>query len=99
MNIVDYIPFGYENAISRKRLSIVTGLNDRVVRQLIETARRDTIIISNDDGSGYWRFPENPTQTEINLLHKFVKQQESRAKSIFFALRPARKAIKEGGRT
>lgn len=97
MNIIDYIPKGHANAISRKNLCIVTGLQDRVVRRLIEEARRHTIIIANDDGSGYWRFPDEPTEEEVALLHKFVHQQESRAKSIFYALYPARKAIKEGG--
>jgi len=96
MNIIDYIPEGYANAISRKNLSAVTGLNDRIVRRLIEEARRDTIIIANDDGSGYWRFPDNPTEHEKRCLRKFVKQQESRAKSIFYALYPARMKMKEG---
>lgn len=96
MNIVDYIPTGYENAISRKDLCKKTGLNDRVARNLIEEARRTTIIISNNDGSGYWLYPKEPTEHEKLLLHRFVKQQESRAKSIFYALRPARIMMKEG---
>lgn len=95
MNIIDFIPEGYEHAISRKDLCKITGLNDRVVRDLIEAARRTTIIISNNDGSGYWLYPENPTQKEKDLLKRYVKQQESRAKSIFYALKPARKVIKE----
>lgn len=94
MNIIEYIPEGYKNAISRKNLCIATGLNDRMIRKLIEEARRETIIISNDDGSGYWIFPENPTEIEMNLLKKYVKQQESRAKSIFYALYPARQMMK-----
>lgn len=96
MNIVEYIPKGYENAISRKNLCIATGLKDRVVRNLIEEARRETIIISNTDGSGYWRYPDKPTEKEKHLLNRYVKQQESRAKSIFFVLRPARLQIKGG---
>lgn len=95
MNITDFIPYGYENAVSRKELCNVTGLNDRVVRDLIEAARRNTIIISNNDGSGYWLYPPNPTQKEKDLLKRYVKQQENRAKSIFYALKPARKVIKE----
>ncbi len=94
MNIIEYIPEGYKNAISRKNLCIATGLSDRVIRNLIEEARRETIIISNNDGSGYWIFPENPTETEKDLLKKYVKQQESRAKSIFYALYPARQRMK-----
>lgn len=96
MNIVEYIPEGFENAISRKELCRITGLNDRIVRKLIEDARRNTIIISNNDGSGYWLFPEDPTEEEQMLLRRYVKQQESRAKSIFYALYPARQRMKGG---
>ena len=94
MNIIDHIPKGYKNAISRKNLCALTNLNDRAVRELIEEARRNTIIISNNDGSGYWRYPNDPTETEKIMLQRYVKQQESRAKSIFYALRPARLAMK-----
>ena len=38
MNIAEYIPVGHENAISRKRLAMITGLSDRQIRQLIERA-------------------------------------------------------------
>lgn len=96
MNITNYIPTGYKNAISRKNLCAATGLSDRIVRGLIEEARRETIIISNNDGSGYWLYPEFPTEEEKELLRKFVKQQESRAKSIFYALYPARQMMKGG---
>lgn len=96
INIVDFIPEGTEKAISRKNLCTITGLSDRVVRNLIEEARRETIIISNTDGSGYWVYPEHPTEAEKKLLQKYVKQQESRAKSIFYALRPARLRTKGG---
>jgi hypothetical protein len=94
MNIVDYIPSGYSNAISRKDLCRITGLTDRVMRNMIEEARRETIIISNNDGSGYWLYPTDPTKEEKLMLEKYVKQQESRAKSIFYALRPARQKMK-----
>lgn len=96
INIVDFIPEGSEKAISRRDLCRITGLSDRVVRSLIEEARRETIIISNNDGSGYWLYPEHPTDKEKQLLNKYVKQQESRAKSIFYALRPARLRTKGG---
>lgn len=95
-SIIDYIPEGSEHAISRKNLCRITGLSDRLVRNLIEEARRETIIISNNDGSGYWLFPEHPTDKEKDLLNRYVKQQESRAKSIFYALRPARLRTKGG---
>lgn len=98
MKITDYIPEGSENAISRKALCNATGLTDRIVRGLIEEARRNTIIISNNDGSGYWIYPENPTEEEKEYLARYVKAQENRAKSIFYALYPARKLMKEGAK-
>lgn len=94
--ITDYIPQGCANAISRKSLCKITGLNDRAVRAMIEEARRETIIISNTDGTGYWVYPDNPTEHERELLEKYVRQQESRAKSIFYALYPARQMMKGG---
>ena len=96
MQIINYIPQGSANAISRKDLVEKTGFTDRKIRDLIEEARRETIIISNNDGSGYWLYPDNPTEREEELLARYVKQQESRAKSIFYALRPARQKMKEG---
>lgn len=39
MNILDYIPKGKENAVTREALCIYTGLDDRTVRKLIELAR------------------------------------------------------------
>lgn len=95
-DITKYIPAGFEHAISREKLCEITGLKDRVIRGLIEESRRFTIIISNNDGSGYWIYPDNPTDKEKELLNKYVKQQEHRAKSIFYALYPARHALKEG---
>jgi hypothetical protein len=39
-SIIDYIPEGKENAITRERLCAVTGLPDRKLREEIEQARR-----------------------------------------------------------
>ena len=39
MNISDYIPFGKDNAISRKKLEKVTGLSDRDIREEIAMAK------------------------------------------------------------
>lgn len=94
MEIINYIPEGYANAISRKELCRITGMKDRDMRAAIEIARRKTIIISSCNGSGYWLYPDDPTPEEKQMLQKYVKQQESRAKSIFYALKPARKMMK-----
>lgn len=93
MNIIDYIPYGKENAIRRSSLVMLTGMNDRAVRSAISKARRETPILNMQDGSGYYR----PTQNDVDELKHFVSQEESRAKSIFFSLKAARKAVKRLG--
>ena len=93
MNIIDLIPFGKENAIRRGTLVMLTGMNDRAVREAIAKARRDTPILNMQDGSGYYR----PTEDDVEELRHFVSQEERRAKSIFYALRSARNEVKRLG--
>ena len=90
-NILDYIPFGRENAISRQRLMQLTGLPDRENRELIQKARRDTPIINIQRGEGYFR----PLVEERDLVEKWLKQEESRAKSVFWSSRGAKKFLNE----
>ena len=60
MDIVDYIPFGRENAVTRAQLRSRTGIDDRAIRDMIATARRDTVILNMQDGKGYFRpLPED----------------------------------------
>lgn len=93
MNIVDYIPYGKENAIRRGSLVLITGMSDRSVREAISRARRNTPILNMQDGSGYYR----PTKDDVGELKHFVSQEESRAKAIFYSLRSARQAVKRLG--
>lgn len=93
MNIIDFIPYGKENAIRRGSLVKLTGMNDRAVRDAISRARRDTPILNMQDGSGYYR----PTKNEVDELKHFVSQEESRAKAIFYSLKSARQAVKRLG--
>lgn len=90
MNIIDYIPFGRENAVTRTQLRIVTGLTDRKIRDLIADARRDTVILNMQDGKGYFQ----PNPDEINLVQAFEKQEEARLKSIGWSLKSTRKMLK-----
>ena len=53
--VINHIPKGRKNAISRAMLQAATGLNDRANRQAIETARRNGImVVSNSGGKGYY---------------------------------------------
>ena len=65
MNIVDYIPVGKENSISRDSLGVCTGLPDRSIRRLIAKARTEGhAIVGNPDGGYYMA----ETEADINLL-------------------------------
>ena len=84
--IIDFIPYGKANAVSRYELIHFTGWNDRRVRKEISKAREEHIILSSENGSGYYR----PTADDYPELRKFIKREESRAKSVFASLKKAR---------
>lgn len=52
MDILDFIPTGSENAVTRVELCQRTGLDDRTVRDLIHNARRRIPILNMQDGKG-----------------------------------------------
>ncbi len=91
MDIVDYIPYGRKNAITRTRLRIVTGLNDRQIRRMIAEARENTIILNMQDGNGYYR----PLPEEIKYVKAHERQESARIKSQFKTLRVERKLLRE----
>lgn len=92
IKIVDYIPFGKENAISRQQLERVTGLSDRDVREAISLARRNTVILNLSNGKGYFQ----PIQGEDDdLVVKYFKQEDSRLKRIGWSLLATRRRVKE----
>ena len=93
-NILDYIPTGRENAITRADLAKRAGVSDRKVRDLIHCARRDTPILNMQDGRGYFK-PNMEDKEEVLLLKAFVSQEDARLKSIGWSLKSARKALKE----
>ena len=65
MNIVDYIPQGKENKISRESLTLCTGLPDRSVRRLISAARAEGHAIVGDPNGGYYMAE---TEADVSLL-------------------------------
>ena len=93
MSIIDFIPFGKDNAISRRALCQVTELPDRLMRREIEKARKDYTIL-NIDGSGYFR----PAEGETYLIERWLRQERSRERSVRDATRGAEKALLGGSR-
>jgi len=86
LEIINFIPFGKANAIPRSELSNFTGLGDRKVRRLISRARKEYVIRSLENGDGYYR----PAAEDYPELRRFIKREESRAKSVFISLKRAK---------
>lgn len=82
MNIAELIPAGKQNAIKRADLlnrCRAHGLRttDRGMRMLIESARKETVIINLSNGDGYYR----PTADDKDELKRYIHQEDQRAKS------------------
>ena len=90
IDILSYIPFGKDNAVTRGYLCRVTGLTDRDVRELICKARHNTPIINLQNGGGYFR----PTEQEKRYVERWVSQEKKRAKSVFWSMKGARDFIR-----
>jgi hypothetical protein len=89
MNIIDFIPFGKENAISRKRLCTLYGTPDRVMRKQIENERGEHAILNAQDGGGYFR----PLPKEKPLVERWLRQERSRGRSVEQSTRGAEKFL------
>lgn len=84
MDILDYIPKGEENAISRRCLIHFTRKTDREVRYMIAKARREVPILNF--GNGYFI----PTEQERDKAKRWYRQEAKRARSIFYAAKAAK---------
>ena len=88
--IIDLVPEGSENAISRDSLldkCELFGLasNDRQMRKLIENARKESVIICLSDGRGYFR----PGRSDKDKLRNYINQEHDRSISILRNLKMA----------
>ena len=95
MEILDFIPIGSENAVDRICLARSTGLSDREVRRAIHEARRKIPIINLSSGDGY--IPDMNEKKDQSELLRYIRQDESRLKSIGWALKAARQTLRNCG--
>ena len=77
INIEDIIPIGRKNAVSRKYLVSITGLNDRLVRRAIENT--NAIIINT--GKGYF-IPNFEDENDVKEFRTYINQENARIHSI-----------------
>lgn len=91
IRIIDFIPFGHKNAISRPILCQRVGLSDRKVRQMIENeSTAEHPILNLQDGAGYFQ----PLDEDMSLVRMFRKQEYDRASSIMKRVRAVDKFYK-----
>lgn len=91
--IEQHIPFGKKNAVTRQFLCIATGMSDRKVRAEIAKDRREHPILNLSDEKGYYR----PTIGEYMEAKQFYRQEQARAKSIFWSLFGLKKWLRKHG--
>ena len=82
IDILQLIPVGKANAVTREELHRLTGFGDREIRKLIEAARDEGATIINDsDGKGYY-FADEAAQirrqiiTNRNRAMSILRQQK-----------------------
>lgn len=90
--VLDAIPFGKENAVTREYLTAKTGLPDRQVRKAIEEIRRNHIVLNDQDGKGYYR------SYDLDDIERFYRQERARALAVLYRMRPMRILLRGGGR-
>jgi len=69
--LIDMIPTGKEDSISRADLAKQLNIPDRSVRELIHEARKNSPILSNTSKGGYY-LPANKDEA-----NEFIQQQYS----------------------
>lgn len=89
LTIIDLIPVGRDNAISRQLLvekcvnfglvSVKAADKDRMMRRLLEKARLDCTILNISDGKGYYRV----SREDLQDLQRYIRQEDNRAKAAF----------------
>lgn len=84
MDILDFIPKGEMNSVSRRDLMQFTGKTDREIRRLIAQARREVPILNF--GNGYFI----PTERERGKAKVWYKKEAARARSIFWSAKAAK---------
>ena len=81
MNLLDYIPLGNKNPISRETLVYITGLDDRMVRRKIKELKDKYPIVNT--GQGYY-IAEDPDDPD---LEAYIRQESHRIMEISRGLR------------
>lgn len=86
--VIEALGKGKANAVKRKDLPGRFLTNDRDARQMIETARREGVVICNDyDGNGYY------IPTELDELVRQFRRSRAMANAINAQIGAIKRAI------
>ena len=85
-NILEYIPQGHENAITRQDLKLITHLEDRDMRNQIALAPEPVY----NNGQGYFRYLD---ETDLPYMVKYLMSEDKRMKAISSRVEKARAEI------
>lgn len=88
-SIYDLLPVGAENAVSRRELSALTGIEDRQLRRQIAKERRAGALIlsSSEINGGYFKAASREE------LRRYVRSMQSRCKEILAVIHTAEEAL------
>lgn len=76
-DILDVIPFGFNNAVTRSELGFMLGAPDREIRAAIEAASTREHPIINV-GTGYFR----PTKDDVEYVRQYMHSTRNRYKAL-----------------
>lgn len=85
MNIIDYIPKGHENAVSREYLRAVMHLPDREIRRMIADSKEQIFWFN-----GYFR---HKNKKDIPYEEDYLRQEQARAMALNRKVRSIKAAI------
>lgn len=81
IQVLNQIPVGYYNRISRKKLADVTGFSDRRVRKIIEeiVSSQQKLIVSSNGG---YFIPDNSQEIDRLAAHKYIQGELKRIQQL-----------------
>lgn len=90
--LLNALPWGEKNAVTRAELSRILGMRDRPLRELIERARREgAIIINRQNGRGYY------LSDDLTDIERQYRADRARALSILARCKHMRRTLKAAG--
>ena len=85
MNIIDFIPKGHDNAVSREYLRSVTHIPDREIRKLIAESEEQIFWYN-----GYFR---HKNKKDLPYEEDYLRQEQARARALNKKVRLIKAAI------